>query len=234
MPRSSMRLRTLQVYLSRAVAFLLTILLVWYTMVELPRLIFNGWILQPGAYQISIVTIATLHYLPALSLGFWVAVVVRSLNILRGYLVFARGRAIPPYESVPETELPVLRKKVDTTQKKLRNTAYSLIVSLVFLIGIGYLYYSSLMWYPDRVAQILESLDSNLIVAVGSAVLTAPVQPFVGTGPMNSESLVATTLLIWVPTVPLTVFFLNLNSYLYDRIRSLIFGWANEPTRVEE
>lgn len=164
-------------------------------------------------------------FLPAFQLAFYFAVGFRMIQILRKCVNSARGLIIPPYEKQPpEKELP--RERGYARSRKLSNIRRWFAISFSSVIILNVAYNLHFQWNPEAVANIIRVVPSDIVLSVLSLILVFPVDQFGSSisGDMTPIVLISSILLIWVPAIPLAVWYLNLNSYLYEIIRNRLFS----------
>lgn len=218
------------VVLFRGISFGLVIVTVWWMAVAIPRFVHTLY-LHSGEGQVQTVNAyvyTAFYFLIPIRLSFYMAVGIRVLVVAREYLQLAQGKLIPPYPTrqLPKKELPVYWDDAQNPlQEKFRNLKRASWSALLLMIAIDFLYVRWLQWSSRPIAEFLRQLPADILIGSISFILSAPVQQFGKpfTAEMNAVSLVATLCLIWIPTIPLTIGFLNLNSLLYETTRRSLF-----------
>lgn len=216
------------VYLTRPVAFGASLYMIWGITIQLPYFLYGLHIasLGEGASTVSIL-FTFWFYLPALQLAFYLAVGIQAVQTARRYGRAIQGRIIPPYDRKPPArDLPERWGYRRSRKQRMWKLAFGLSVASILLTNLVYL--SSLQWHSEQVAEIVSAIPSDFLVTIFSSLLLAPIQQFglSSGGEMNAATLTGSIFRIWLPAVPLTVWYLNLNSYLYEGMREVLFYFA--------
>lgn len=220
--------RELVVLLTCPAAFLTVFCMIWFGPLNLFRqfyffAMFGG---SSGVQSFPVYLLSIQYCIAALYLAFQIAILIRLATVGRQYaLVFWRRQTPPHRQRQPESALPVIHGRAVRKARSKTKQWFGISLVTILLINIGYyewVHFNTeivLSWFPtvslEVVGAVLTYLTALPVTPLGESVVSD----------MNSATLVSNAVLIWIPAIPLTIGFLNLNAYFYRGVQDEMFWW---------
>lgn len=209
-------------------SFVIALVWIWCVFVELPRYLYLWRFFRSGVHRILVIEMIFFRFIAPIQTAFYLSVVIQLLSLAKRGVAASRGRIIPPYEAPPEPvrRLPArIQDSVYPLEMKKRMVKSVFPSSFVLYAVIAYAFYREIQWNHNWLIAWIDRLPSDYLFAAFSIIFSAPLQRLTNLyfNPMNELSLVGLLLLVWIPAIPLTIGFLNLNSYVTEILRKGLF-----------
>jgi len=226
------KFRRLAVLVCKPVSFVVATASIWFVCVKLSQAAsFLVVSLYTGGHEtarIPLLIPALLHYVAAVSLAFYIATVFHLFSPLRRTVELLRTYTVPPYHTIKRRHPSSL---VTTKAFRASNQRMVLVACSMFVFAGVYTTIVIQFGYhqaPQYVEETLQLGDAKYSIYLIPALSYLLSMPFGTVGPqvtrrMNSYSLAANLVFLWVPTALLSLGYYNLIARLHGAVKTWLY-----------